>query len=43
MAQKHIKSSNNMNKLKGGQKTTWIKNIETYPDELKLHPQEEAN
>ena len=40
MALKHIGTNNNMNKLKGGQKTTWIKNLEKDLNKLKLHPQE---
>ena len=37
---KLIRTNNNMKKLRGGQKTTWIKNIEKYLNKLKLHPQE---
>ena len=36
----HIQSNNTMKKLKGGQKTTWIKNVQKDLDNLKIHPQE---
>ena len=39
-ALKHIRTNNNMKKLRGGQKTTRIKNLEKTLNKLKLHPQE---
>ena len=36
VALKYIRTNNNMNKLRGGQKTTWITNLEKYLNKLKL-------
>ena len=39
-ALKHIRSNYRMQKLRGGQRKTWIKNLEKDLDDLRLYPQE---
>ena len=42
-ALKHIRTNSNMKKLRGGQKSTWIKNLEKDLNNLKLYPEENIN